>query len=41
MQLSRKEPIVKLLYVTPEKVGGAFLKYHNFCEISCDWFDVG
>lgn len=22
MQLSRKEPIVKLLYVTPEKVGG-------------------
>lgn len=25
MQLSRKEPIVKLLYVTPEKVGGRFL----------------
>lgn len=25
MQLSRKEPIVKLLYVTPEKVGGPFL----------------
>lgn len=25
MQLSRKEPIVKLLYVTPEKVGGGHI----------------
>lgn len=38
MQLSRKEPIVKLLYVTPEKVRdrGYFFNatqiFHNFCQ---------
>lgn len=31
MQLSRKEPIVKLLYVTPEKVSNRILKCLNSC----------